>query len=121
MERDTALDYLLSLHGMTVCREDGYWWKVEAWKVNPSLFIPHGIRYNLTLHDKYNTRIMGMDNAHGVQPRRRGFHTGRLAYDHLHRTVRDKGVPYTFSSAGQLLSDFFTHVDEVIAERERGG
>ncbi|HGB5008784.1 TPA: DUF6516 family protein [Salmonella enterica subsp. diarizonae serovar 61:r:-] len=121
MERDTALDYLLSMHGETVHRDDGYWWKVEAWTVNPTPYIPHGIRYNLTLHDKYNTRVFGMDNAHGIKLPKKGNFTGRITYDHLHRTPVDKGYPYTFVSVAQLLEDFFTRIDEVIAEREKRG
>lgn len=76
MERDSALDYLLSLHGETVYRDDGYWWKVEAWEVKPTSSIPHGIRYNLTLHDRHNTRVFGMDNAHGIKPPKKGKFTG---------------------------------------------
>ncbi len=42
-------------------------------------------------------------------------------YDHLHRTPYDKGHPYEFVSAGQLIEDFFKQVDEVIAIRENRG
>ncbi|EIZ2107017.1 hypothetical protein MOQ95_001531 [Salmonella enterica] len=121
MERDTALDYLLSMHGETVYRDDDYWWKIEAWTVNPTPYIPHGIRYSLTLHDKYNTRVFGMDNAHGIKLPKKGNFSGRITYDHIHRTPVDKGYPYTFVSVAQLLEDFFTRIDEVIAEREKRG
>ncbi len=30
--------------------------------------MPHGIRYALTLHDRYGTRLLGFDNAHAVKP-----------------------------------------------------
>ncbi|HFO5615127.1 TPA: type II toxin-antitoxin system YafO family toxin [Escherichia coli] len=40
--------------------------------------------------------------------------------DHIHRTSSDKGYPYEFTSAEQLLLDFFNHVDRVIAEQQRG-
>ncbi|MBE5202546.1 hypothetical protein IG612_07965 [Pectobacterium sp. FL60-S17] len=121
MERDSALDYLLSLHGETVYREDGYWWKVDAWMVKQTASIPHGIRYALTLHDKHNTRVFGMDNAHAIKPPKKGKFSGRLVYDHVHRTPVDKGYPYEFVSVEQLLEDFFTKIDEVIAEREKRG
>lgn len=87
----------------------------------PSQFIPHGIRYNLTLHDKYNKRVFGMDNAHGIKPPKKGMYTGRLVYDHIYRSSIDKGYPYHFVSAIQLIEDFFLKIDDVIAEREIRG
>ena len=121
MQHDPSLDYLIELHGQRVNREDGYWWKIEAWQVKPNNFIPHSIRYNLTVHDKHNTRVFGMDNAHAIKPPKKGKYTGRLVYDHIHRTPRDKGYPYEFTSASQLLQDFFEKMDEAIAEREKRG
>ncbi|WP_337021822.1 DUF6516 family protein [Pantoea anthophila] len=121
MEKDDGLDYLLSLHGSTVYRDDGYWWKVEVWEVKPTSFIPHGIRYSLTLHDKYNTRVFGIDNAHGIKLPKKGCYSGRMVYDHMHRTPHDKGYPYEFVSAAQLIEDFFVKSDEVIAQRENRG
>lgn len=67
MDEHNGLDYILSLHGTRVNREDGYWWKIEAWTVTQTAFIPHGIRYNLTLHDNHNTRVFGIDNAHAIK------------------------------------------------------
>lgn len=121
MTQNTGLDYLLDLHGQSVHREEGYWWKIEAWQVKPSSFIPHGIRYSLTLHDKYNQRVFGMDNAHAIKPPKKGKHTGRIVYDPMHRTPIDKGVPYEFISPEQLIRDFFLKIDEVIADRESRG
>jgi hypothetical protein len=63
--------------------------------------VPHGIRYALTLHDRYGTRLLGFDNAHAVKPPKRRRYAGRwLAYDHRHRHARDKGVPYEFTNKG---------------------
>jgi hypothetical protein len=39
-----------------------------------------------------------------------------MAYDHKHRHVSDKGVPYQFQDAQQLLIDFFSEVDRVLKE-----
>lgn len=115
-----GLEMLLDLHGTEVHRDDGYTWRIHAWQVPQTKEIPHGIRYSLTLHDQYNTRVLGYDNAHAVKPPKRGRVTGkRVVYDHLHRTPHDKGVPYEFDSPAQLLEDFFTKVDEVIHEREQ--
>jgi len=38
---------------------------------------------------------------------------------HKHRHASDKGVPYGFSNAHQLLADFFTEVDIVLEEFKR--
>ena len=32
------------------------------------------------------------------------------------RHIRDKGVPYEFTDAGQLMTDFFNEVDRVLKE-----
>lgn len=79
--------------------------------------VPHGIRYAPTTHDRYGTRLLGFDNAHGVKtPKRRRYAGRRLACDHRHRHARDKGVPYEFTSPQQLLEDFFNEVDRVLEE-----
>ncbi len=95
----------------------GYWIKIEARVVDASTDIPHGIRYSLTLHEPYGKRILGYDNAHAVKPPKKFKYAGtRLPYDHKHRYVSDKGVPYEFKDAHQLLSDFFMEVDRVLEE-----
>jgi len=39
-----------------------------------------------------------------------------MPFDHRHRHVSDKGLPYEFRSAQQLLEDFFADVDRVLLE-----
>jgi len=78
--------------------------------------IPHGIRYTLTLHAPSGKRILGYDNAHAVKLKGNKYAGQRLPFDHNHRHVADKGVPYEFKDANQLLSDFFTEVDSVLKE-----
>jgi hypothetical protein len=118
-ERDHSLDTLLSLHGEIYDQGDGYWIKVEAWQVEASPHVPHGIRYSLTLHNRYGTRLLGYDNAHAVKLSRRNRYAGRrLTYDHKHRHAADQGVPYDFTSADQLLRDFFDEVDRVLKEAQ---
>jgi len=98
-------------------QEDGFWIKVEVRAVEESEDTPHGIRYSLTLHDRYGTRVLGYDNAHAVKlPKKFKFAGRRLAHDHQHRTSGDRGVPYYFESAQRLLEDFFAEVDRVIRE-----
>jgi len=117
MGSDVGLSTLLDMHEMVVDQGDGYWVKIEAWQVEPSADIPHGIRYSLTLHEPYGNRILGFDNAHAVKnPKRFKFAGQRLPYDHKHRHASDQGVPYEFKDAYQLLSDFFVEVDTVLKQ-----
>ena len=82
--------------------------------------IPHGIRYSLTLHEPYGNRILGYDNSHAVKPPKKFKFAGqRLPYDHKHRHVTDKGVPYEFKDAYQLMTDFFAEVDRVLKEAKQ--
>jgi hypothetical protein len=98
---DTGLNNLLALHGTEAHRDDAYWWKIEAWEVQPTKERPHGIRYNLTLHNTYNKRVFGLDNA-------------RYDYDHLHKSAIDMGTPYEFKDCATLLNDFFSGIDTTI-------
>jgi predicted transcriptional regulator len=83
---DPGISNLLDLHGQVLDQGDGYWIKIEAWRVVVSAHIPHGVRYTLTLHEPYGKRILGYDNAHAVKPPKRFKFAGhRLAYDHKHR------------------------------------
>lgn len=69
-----GLEVLLDLHGEVFpMGDDGFWTKFEAWRVEPSEHIPHGIRYSLTLHDKHNKRVLGYDNAHAIKSQRQNF------------------------------------------------
>jgi len=114
----TGLSTLLEMSGETFFLEDGYWCKIEAWEVVASKERPHGIRYNLTLHDRHNTRLFGMDNAHIPLNRRKGFHGRVVEYDHMHVDEKDRGTPYSFEDAGQLIADFWERVDLIIKRLE---
>jgi hypothetical protein len=120
MKRDPAIDALLDLHGSILDQGNGYWIKLEAWRVETSDQIPHGIRYSLTLHEPYGNRILGYDNAHAVKPPGKFKYAGRImAFDHRHRHASDKGVPYEFKDAAQLLEDFFADVDHVLLKMSK--
>jgi len=117
---DPGIETLLLLDGEIYDQGDGYWIKIEAKRIAANEHVPHGIRYALTLHDRYGTRLLGYDNAHAVKPPRRRPYAGRrLAYDHRHRHSRDKGVAYEFTSADELLADFFDDVDRVLKEARK--
>ena len=114
--KEVGIRTLLDLNESVIDQEDGYWLKIEAWEVATSASIPHGIRYSLTLHAPSGKRLLGYDNAHAVKVRGRRFSGRRLPFDHKHRHAADKGVPYSFKDAHQLLSDFFAEVDAVLRE-----
>lgn len=111
---DYNLDTLLSLNGETFPMDDGFWTKFEAYEVTKTDFIPHGIRYSLTLHDKFNIRIFGIDNAHAFKPKKKKFGAKIITWDHKHQQTEI--VNYEFENAGQLLEDFWKGVEETIAE-----
>lgn len=114
------MDTLLDLNGSIFDQGNGYWIKLEAWQVDASKETPHGIRYSLTLHEPYGKRILGYDNAHAVKPPKKFKYAGRiLAFDHKHRHASDKGAPYAFKDAPQLLNDFFADVDRVLSELKK--
>lgn len=112
---DPGLETLLALGGYIYRMDDGHWVKIEAWEVEPSEAVPHGIRYSLTLHDPYNRRVLGFDNAHAPKPLRRRY-GGRkvVAWDHRHGASARREEPYEFKDAGQLLEDFWRAVDEYL-------
>ena len=90
---DAGLETLLLLHNEIYDQGNGCWIKIEAWRVEATEHVPHGIRYALTLHDRYGTRLLGFDNAHAVKPPKRMRYTGRrFAYDHRHRHSSDTGT-----------------------------
>jgi hypothetical protein len=117
MQDDLGLETLLDLDGSIIDQGNGYWIKIEAWRAQAGDDMPHGIRYSLTLHEPYGKRILGYDNAHATRSPRKFKYAGRrLPFDHKHRHASDKGVPYEFQNAYQLLEDFFKDVDRVLRE-----
>jgi hypothetical protein len=57
------------------------------------------------------------DNAHSVADGGRGYRRRRIVYDHWHRTARDKGRPYDFTTASRLLDDFWREVKRTFDEK----
>jgi hypothetical protein len=78
MKGDPAIDTLLDLHGSILDQGGGYWIKIEAWTVEVSNAVPHGIRYSLTLHEPYGKRLLGYDNAHAIKPPKKFKYAGRI-------------------------------------------
>jgi len=108
------LETLLNLNGEVFPMENGYWTKFEAYRVEPSERIPHGISYSVTLHDKNNRRVIGFDNAHAVKPKRKKYGARKMTWDHKHQ--QEKVFSYEFESAGQLLVDFWEAVEAYLGE-----
>ena len=97
--------------------DEGYWFKFEIARVNSTPERPHGLRYAFTLHDSDGNRLVGFDNAHGIAPLGSRFRRVGAEHDHWHRTGDDPGRPYAFTTADQLLADFFAEVRRVLDER----
>ena len=111
------METLLEMNGWIIQQEGGYWVRIEAWRVEPTEQIPHGISYNLTLHDHHNQRVMGFDNAHVPKAGRKRRFKGRIVeYDHYHTDMQCKGVPYSFESPAQLIEDFWLAVDNTLRD-----
>lgn len=109
---DLSLETLLNLDGEIFPMENGFWTKFEAKRIEPNTFIPHGIKYSLTLHDRYNRRIVGFDNAHAFKPKKKKYGARKITWDHKHQ--QEKVLPYEFESAGQLLEDFWREVEKIL-------
>jgi hypothetical protein len=117
MREDSGIATVIELNEQIIDQGNGFWVKIEAWRVEATREMPHGIRYSLTLHEPHGRRILGYDNAHAVKlPKKFKYAGRRMPYDHRHRHVSDKGVPYEFRDAHQLLADFFNEVDRVLKE-----
>lgn len=108
------LENLLNLNGEVFPMENGCWTKFEAYRVDPSQQIPHGISYSLTLHDKNNRRVIGFDNAHAIKPKRKKYGARKVTWDHKHQ--QEKVFSYEFESAGQLLLDFWEAVEAYLGD-----
>jgi hypothetical protein len=57
------------------------------------------------------------DNAHAVERPGGRFVKADPAYDHWHRDERDPGRPYAFTTAAQLIDDFWHEVRRVMNQK----
>ncbi len=111
---DETLATLLHLDGEIFPMDSGFWTKFEVYRVTPEPHIPHGVRYSLTLHDRYNRRVLGFDNAHAVRTAKKGYGARKITWDHKHKC--DKVSPYEYASAVQLLEDFWREVEKIMGQ-----
>ncbi len=104
---DAELVTLLDLDGFIYPYENGYWVKFKANIVSPTLHIPYGINYSVTLHDRNNNRVLGYDNAHSYKSKkksRKKYKARKITWDQKH--LYEITESYEFESASQLLNDF---------------
>lgn len=112
------LTTLLDMDGQRGEIAAGYWYKIDAHRVEPSPAIPHGIRYALTFHGPDGTRLYGIDNAHApeVTGERRGPGRRRpVEFDHQHDGGRVRY--YEYVGAADLLHDFFAKAEAILKKR----
>ena len=112
-KEDAELQTLLDLNNESYWLNNRYWIKFEAYKVNKTKEVPHGIKYSLTLHDSNNTRVLGFDNAHAYKPKKKKYGCKKTTWDHKHKAY--KVEPYEFESASQLIEDFWSEVNKIIS------
>ena len=114
MNNPGNLESLLDLNGIEYCIVTGYWVRFSAIKITPNEHRPVGIKYSLSMHNNYGTRLVGFDNAHLANIKRKKYAAKRVVWDHKH----NRGVisDYDFDNAGQLIEDFWNLVDQVLTE-----
>lgn len=107
------MENLLDLDGVRYVIDDalGLWVRFQAKKV-PVSRRKQGIKYSLSLHDRYNVRIMGFDNAHEIQYGAKNNVAPLKTFDHWHHDENDAGRPYRYTTAEKLMHDFWIEVDK---------
>ncbi len=114
----SELELLLALDGSHFEMVPGVIAEFTARRTDVTPERPHGISYALVLRRKDGgSPWVRFDNAHAVGEAGRGYRRKRTAYDHWHRTARDKGRPYSFTTAAQLLDDFWREVKRTLDEK----
>jgi hypothetical protein len=112
------LELLLALDGSDFEMVPGVVVEFTARRTDVTPERPHGISYSLVLRSKDGGRPwVRFDNAHAVDQSSRAYRRKRTAYDHWHRTAKDKGRPYDFATAAQLLEDFWREVKRTLDEK----
>lgn len=115
---DFELEALFGLDGASFETAAGYVVEFKAQRTDVTPQRPHGISYALVFRAKAGgAPLVRFDNAHAVPRPGGSYARSQETFDHWHRTERDKGRPYRFSTASQLLEDFWKEVKRVMQER----
>jgi hypothetical protein len=122
MKDELELEFLLSFDGASYQASEGYLVEFTVRRTDitterPRTERPHGISYALVFRPANGKPFVRFDNAHA--PSRTGgkYVKAPTAYDHWHRDEHDIGKPYKFTTALQLLNDFWREVKRVMDER----
>lgn len=117
MKGDSELELLLSLDGASYEAAEGYVVEFAARRTDRTAERPQGISYALIFRPKEGKPYVRFDNSHAVGRPGGRYVKAPEAYDHWHRTERDPGRPYAFTTAAQLLDDFWREVRRVMNEK----
>lgn len=118
MDDDSELELLLALDGAVFEMAPGVIVEFAARRAVVTPERPHGISYAFVLRVKSGgAPWVRFDNAHAVDMKNRGYRRKRAAYDHWHRTPKDKGHAYDFTTAARLLDDFWREVKRTLDEK----
>jgi hypothetical protein len=117
MSEDAELEVLLSLDGASWEAAEGYMVEFRVHRTQKTVQRPHGINYTLVFRLAGGEPFVRFDNAHAAK--RPGGRFVRLTktHDHWHRGEHDPGRPYNFTTATQLLEDFWREVKRAMNER----
>lgn len=115
---DGELELLLALDGAVFEMASGGVVEFTARRTAATPERPHGVSYALVLRAKSGgPPWVRFDNAPAADEKSRGYRMNRAAYDHWHRTPKDRGRPYNFTTAAQLLDDFWREVKRTFDEK----
>jgi hypothetical protein len=117
MSEDAELELLLSLDGASFEAAEGYVVEFMARRTKPTPQRPQGLSYALVFRPKDGEPFVRFDNAHAAGRPGGRFVKATAAHDHWHRAAGDPGRPYLFTSAMQLLEDFWREVKRAMDER----
>ena len=114
---EDELACLLDLDGARFEAVAGYVIEFTARRTDRTAERPHGVSYALVFRAADGRPLVRFDNAHAVERPGGRFVKGSRSFDHRHRGESDPGRPYAFTTATQLLEDFWNEVRRVMNER----
>lgn len=117
MGEDAELEVLLSLDGASYEAAAGHVVEFVVRRTDKTPERPQGISYALVFRPKDGEPYLRFDNAHAVPHRSGRYVKASSAYDHWHRNQKNDGRPYAFTTAAQLLDDFWREVKRVMSEK----
>src|SRR5437763_17130989 len=117
MDEQGELEVLLSLDGASYEAAAGYVVQFVVKRTEKTPERPQGVSYALVFRAKDGEPYVRFDNAHAVPHRAGRYVKASKTYDHWHRSESDSGRTYAFTTAMQLLEDFWREVKRVMTEK----